>query len=248
MNVDNLFPSKYVKGEDIAAKGSVTVTIRDVTIEKMGKDQEENPVVWFEKTEKGMVLKKTNAMVIKGLYGPDTDGWRGKRITLTTTKMNAFGDTQTVIVVVNKVPPPIGNVPQKIAEPEPAKPQRFESWQATEYRRKVVELSNQHDTLFMESSDVTMLRELMRGQEEDEQGGDHAMSVQSYGDLLTGIDNAVGSTGCAETILSYLLGRVIGKDTRPGHGGGDLLMDSVTDWADALMAVWSVIKENVKAT
>ncbi len=253
MDIDKLFPSKYVRGEDIAEKGSVTVTIRGVTIEKMGKDQEENPVVWFERTDKGMVLKKTNAMTIKGLYGPDTDGWRGKRITLTTKQERAFGAMQTMIVVVNKEPATHGNVPQKISEPEQQKPQRFESWQATEYRRKVVELSNQHDSLFMVRSDVSELREILMGAERGD-GGEElvVMSKDAYGALLGGIDLIVGSSNCAETILSYLLGRVIGKDTMPGLGVGELLLDDMSEdenhFADALLAVWGVIKENVKAT
>ncbi len=78
-----------------------------------------------------------------------------------------------------------------------------------------------------------------------------AMPKLTYHVLCSGIDNAVGSTDCAEPILSYLLGRVVGRDTPPGLEAGRLLLDDLAEdkqYADALMAVWGMIKENIKAT
>lgn len=104
MNIEQFYPSKYLKGTDIEGR-NVTVTISKVTEETMGfgENEETLPVVWFEGKQKGLVLKKTNAMSIAKLYGKETNEWSGKRITLTTRKMRAFGDMQTVIVVL---PPP----------------------------------------------------------------------------------------------------------------------------------------------
>jgi hypothetical protein len=62
------------------------------------------PVAWFSNATKGMVLNRTNTMIIAGLYGPETDLWAGKRITIYATKVRAFGKLEDAIRVREEVP------------------------------------------------------------------------------------------------------------------------------------------------
>jgi hypothetical protein len=54
-------------------------------------------IVHFEKTEKYLILNKTNASAIAGLYGPNTEGWIGKKVVLYTTKAKIKGVMRDVI-------------------------------------------------------------------------------------------------------------------------------------------------------
>lgn len=127
MNINNAFPSKWIKSGDIEGDDLV-LTIKSVQIETVGQgeDAEEKPIVYFSEIEKGMVLNKTNADSISRLYGPETDGWTGKTIALFATEV-AFGGKQTLALRVRLKTPTKsnGNAPIKasgmtIAEAEQA--------------------------------------------------------------------------------------------------------------------------------
>ena len=81
MNINEAFPSKYLKAADIKGHPPVPVQISHVTMEKM-PEGEERPVLWFIGKEKGVVLNKTNANMIAHAYGPETAGWGNKTIYL----------------------------------------------------------------------------------------------------------------------------------------------------------------------
>lgn len=105
MNVNNLFPSKYLKAHDLGDK-HITVTIRNATLEDMGfgSDKERKLVLWFEKATKGMVMNRTNAMIVASLYGPETDAWIGKAITLYSARVKAFGSWHDAVRVKEQIP------------------------------------------------------------------------------------------------------------------------------------------------
>lgn len=105
MRIDHLFPSKYVKAGDLNGK-PVTLTITRLTVEKMGHgaEEERKPVLYFEKATKGLVLNRTNAMIIASLYGNESDDWAGKRIVIYPTKVRAFGAYQDCIRVKEEIP------------------------------------------------------------------------------------------------------------------------------------------------
>lgn len=119
MKVSQVYPSKYVKGEDLKER-EVTLTIKAVTMEKMmptpGEETEEM-VVWFRGTDKGYVLNKTNATTIAKLHGDDTDDWTGKRIILYPKNIFAFGKWQ-VVANVKSVLPPAPIQQEKANEPD----------------------------------------------------------------------------------------------------------------------------------
>ena len=60
------FPSKYLKASDF--DGNPHTEIAGIETDKMG-DGEMKPVLYFSNATKGIVLNKTNAGVLKQLYG-----------------------------------------------------------------------------------------------------------------------------------------------------------------------------------
>lgn len=96
MRVELMFPSKYLKAADIlvSGKNEVTVEIEKVymdTLQTRDGKSEKKPVMSFQKTEKLLVLNKTNAMAIAELLGPETEEWTGKKINLCAARVSAFG-------------------------------------------------------------------------------------------------------------------------------------------------------------
>jgi hypothetical protein len=84
MNLDDAFPSKYLKASDLPEEGSLTLTIDKVEIQEIGMEKQRKPVISFEESDKGFVCNKTNANAIaKVTESRNTDDWHGKTIRLT---------------------------------------------------------------------------------------------------------------------------------------------------------------------
>lgn len=84
MKLSELFPRKYVSGDDLAGK-AWPLTITRVAEEEMrvraGAAPEKKHVVYFEQTEKGVILSRTLAYQIAEAVGSDdTNDWPGKKI------------------------------------------------------------------------------------------------------------------------------------------------------------------------
>lgn len=121
MKISQVFPSKYVKAEDLQGK-TVTLTIKGVVMEEMTTHDNKTvkkPVVWFEKATKGFVINLTNALIIKALYGDETDDWTGKRISIYPTRVKAFGKMQDCIRVREEIPAQAKPVAQAAQVEEP---------------------------------------------------------------------------------------------------------------------------------
>jgi hypothetical protein len=80
MNLDQMYPSKWLKAGDLQGQ-TVPVVIMRVVMEDVG-DEAGKPVAYFQGRDKGLVLNKTNAMSIGLVHGQDTDAWTGKTIEL----------------------------------------------------------------------------------------------------------------------------------------------------------------------
>lgn len=93
MNIDQAFPSKYMKSSDLPEDGvAVPFTIEEVKTEEIGKDKQIKPVIYFKDQDKGFVANKTNCNTIaKALSSRDTDDWVGKTILLYSCEVQ-FGD------------------------------------------------------------------------------------------------------------------------------------------------------------
>lgn len=105
MNVNDLFPSKYLKAHDLNGK-PYTLVIRNVTLENVGhgQEQERKLAIAFEKATKLMLLNRTNAMIIASLYGPETDAWVGKTVTVYSARVKAFGAWHDALRIKEQIP------------------------------------------------------------------------------------------------------------------------------------------------
>lgn len=116
MKVSEEFPSKWLKAANLNGK-DVNVTISHISKEDVGDDSGHKMVVYFSGTEKGLVLNKTNADMISMLYGDDTDGWHGQKITLYAIQTEYQGKpvqglrVKMTTVQVNPQAMPVDNTP-----------------------------------------------------------------------------------------------------------------------------------------
>jgi hypothetical protein len=101
MKIDQLFPTRYATGADLAGK-SYTFTVAGVALEQMhsqpGKPAEEKPVLYFKETKKGIVLTRPLAMQIAEiLRSTDTDEWTGKKVTIFPQPLTVAGQPRVAI-------------------------------------------------------------------------------------------------------------------------------------------------------
>lgn len=89
MNINTAFPSKYLKTGDLQGRRA-TLTVDYVEAQTIGNDQ--RLVVFFAGKQKGLVLNKTNAVMIQEIAGTDeTDNWRGVKIVIYPAKVDFQG-------------------------------------------------------------------------------------------------------------------------------------------------------------
>jgi hypothetical protein len=103
--VGDLFPSKFLKADDVE-DADLTLTMKELKQEKMGPDDGEGemkPVLYFNETEKGLVLNVTNAKVIQGLYGKTIEKWVGQKVVLFWTEVGFKGEMKPAIRIHTKV-------------------------------------------------------------------------------------------------------------------------------------------------
>jgi len=84
MKMNDVFPSKWIKAEDLGDEDVVVkiagVEMEELTNEKGQKDRK--PAASFVGLDKRLILSKTNWQRIAAQHGDDSDGWIGKMITL----------------------------------------------------------------------------------------------------------------------------------------------------------------------
>lgn len=114
MNINDTFPSNYLRAADLRDR-AVDVTMHRVLMEDIGG--EEKPVLYFAGKEKGLVLNKTNASTISGLWSPETDNWPGKKITIFPTQTDFQGRQVECIRVKTKAPGTAVSEPEVVREP-----------------------------------------------------------------------------------------------------------------------------------
>ena len=93
MNVNNMFPSRFLKGKDLT--GPVTVTIDKVVTEQLyrpGEGKVDAFVMYCQKASRGVVLNRILALQIAEAVGePDTANWGGKQVVLYAQPMTVAG-------------------------------------------------------------------------------------------------------------------------------------------------------------
>jgi hypothetical protein len=111
----------YFKAADVQAPKKLL--IKDVTVEEIGvgQDKEKKLVVWFDNDPRGLVLNKTNNRTLRGAFGDDCAGWKGKIIVLYPTTDEFRGRMVPVLRV--RIPPPKEGKGQTVAaKPKPPPP------------------------------------------------------------------------------------------------------------------------------
>lgn len=112
MKVNQLFPSKYLKAADLPDEGAYVVTIEKVTVEEIGANKDQKPVIHFEELDKALVCNKTNARTISKVTGSeDTDEWIGAKINLYRAEVEFQGEMIEAIRVSLKKPATAGGKP-----------------------------------------------------------------------------------------------------------------------------------------
>jgi hypothetical protein len=106
--MNDVFPSKWLKADDIPEDGDLIVTIEDARMEEM-KDKNNGPaqkkvILDFREDVKPLICNKVNATTIAGIHGDDTDDWIGKRIALYTKEVEFAGEMMLGIRVRLKAP------------------------------------------------------------------------------------------------------------------------------------------------
>lgn len=129
MNISQAFPSNFLKADDLQGK-PVIVSIASAEFEDIGqgRDKERKIILGFTGKEKRMVVNKTNASTIAKLYGDETDGWIGQKITLMPREVEFQGEMVLAIRVslqkpgaptAAPTPRPQGPRPQGPRTPDP---------------------------------------------------------------------------------------------------------------------------------
>ena len=100
MKLNQLFPGDWLKAPDLNGR-EIPLTIEKITMEDVGDDKQK-PILHFHKTKKGLVLNKTNALVIADAYGEETDQWLNQPIIIYPARVTFKG--QMVDAIRVKIP------------------------------------------------------------------------------------------------------------------------------------------------
>jgi hypothetical protein len=95
MNIDDVFPSKWIDPADLKGK-DVTLTIEAVQMEKVGMDSK--PVIYFKGARKGLIINPTRKNSLKAALGSaNTDDWIGQEVTL-YVGISSFNQKETIMI------------------------------------------------------------------------------------------------------------------------------------------------------
>ena len=103
MEIDSLFPSKYLRGSDLQGH-AVSCQIERVIVEKFfnqeNRNEEEKLVVFFSGKSKGLILGKSMAYTFAEIcHSKNTDTWPSHEVILYSEKRLVYGVEKDVIRV-----------------------------------------------------------------------------------------------------------------------------------------------------
>jgi hypothetical protein len=103
MNLNEIYPSKFLRGADLGGKSALVVIERvemDSFYDSERRENVQKPVLFFKGKNKGVVLSKTLAYGIADIVGSeDTDTWVGKTIILYSEHKLVYGNQKDVLCV-----------------------------------------------------------------------------------------------------------------------------------------------------
>ncbi len=103
MRITEAFPPRFMSKEDVTKPRVLTIEL--VVMEEVESEdgRVEKPVCYFsEKDSKPLILNKTNAEVLRELYGDETEEWVGKQIEVYFDPSIRFGTRKTGGIRVRK--------------------------------------------------------------------------------------------------------------------------------------------------
>lgn len=119
-NINDVFGGGFLKAEDLAGK-SPSVRIERVEVKEF--DDGKKLIIHFEGKDKALVCNKTNASIIEEVLGSsNTEEWEGKRIVLTTKKVEFQGKLVPAIRVLLNDEQPRQQAPAPPPKRPPADP------------------------------------------------------------------------------------------------------------------------------
>lgn len=84
MNVFSIFKGEYLSATELGEK-KPTLVISRVNVAKVEDDKgkaRDRPILFFSGVERGLVLCKTNALLLSAMFSEETDAWTGKKVTI----------------------------------------------------------------------------------------------------------------------------------------------------------------------
>ena len=120
MNINDMYPSKYLKSADVKPH-RIDLQVARVVIEDVAEN-ENKPVMYFNGKEKGLVLGKNNALLCAHVWGDESDAWVGQWLTLFSEPKTFQGKVVDGLSVAPKLPtaaPQPEAAPQSTGGPGP---------------------------------------------------------------------------------------------------------------------------------
>jgi len=104
MDINDAFPSKYLKATDLPKEGK-DLTISKVTMEDPSNNNEQKKAVVHFEEVKPCVLNVTNKRKLVQLFGTtETDAWCGRRVTLYQAEVQFKGEEVPGIRIKSELP------------------------------------------------------------------------------------------------------------------------------------------------
>ena len=163
MNVNELFPSNYLRASELS--GDTVVTIVGIGSQDFNGDPK--PVLRLRET-KDMVLNKTNSKTIAGLYGDEIDNWKGKQITIYPTDVEFKGEMTMGMRIRTAVPTNHNSpVPQETIGTTGAEELKQlyteHNWPIDQVKRMLSEVCNCDNLIRVPKKDFVSLKEYFGG-------------------------------------------------------------------------------------
>jgi hypothetical protein len=100
--MNEMFPARFLKAEEDIGEGIDELIITNLESQEMQtkNGKADKWVLFFDKLEKGLVLNKTNAMTLAKAFGPDSDLWTGRTVSLVVRDVQFGTDIVPAIRIV----------------------------------------------------------------------------------------------------------------------------------------------------
>jgi hypothetical protein len=114
-DVNSIYGGGFLKAADLQGR-EVTVTIDRVELVEL--DDGKKLCLHFKGKDKGLLLNKTNSVNVASMYGPQTDGWLGKPVTIGTSWVDFQGKSVEALRIRPRAPQPDHQAPAQY-QPQP---------------------------------------------------------------------------------------------------------------------------------